>query len=83
CYDAPRAAATAPLFRDPPALALERLAVYRGNVDGNCAKALANAYPILRTVVGGEFFDAMARDVYLTRDQGRTWTQIASQGKAM
>ena len=60
--DAPRAAATAPLLRDPPALALERLAVYRGNVDGNCAKALANAYPIVRKIVGGEFFDAMARE---------------------
>jgi len=35
--------------------------VYRGNVSGNCAQALAAAYPVVRKVVGEEFFDAMAR----------------------
>ena len=35
---------------------------YRNNVFGNLAGALANAYPILRKIVGEEFFTAMARD---------------------
>jgi hypothetical protein len=37
------------------------LAVYRGNVFGNWAKALAGAFPIVRKLLGEEFFDAMAR----------------------
>jgi len=51
-----------PLVRGEPRTALERLAVYRGNVYGNRAKALAAAYPIVRKIVGGDFFDAMARE---------------------
>ena len=35
--------------------------VYRGNVFGNCAQALAAAYPIVRKIVGEDFFDAIAR----------------------
>src|SRR5258708_2567383 len=38
------------------------LAAYRRNVFGNWSGALANAYPIVRKIVGGEFFDAMARE---------------------
>jgi hypothetical protein len=60
--DARHAPATVPLFRDAPALALERLAVYRNSVHSNCANALTNAYPIVRKIVGGEFFEAMARE---------------------
>lgn len=60
--DARRADAAAELFRGPAVRALTRLAVYRGNVYGNCAKALASAFPIVRKIVGEEFFDAMARE---------------------
>jgi hypothetical protein len=35
---------------------------YRGNVFGNWSKALAGAYPIVRKIVGQEFFDALARE---------------------
>lgn len=60
--DAAGAGGAVPLFRDPPALALERLSVYRGNVYGNYAKALAGAYPIVRAIVGEEFFEGLARE---------------------
>lgn len=59
--DAGRAAGMTASFRGSPERALARLAIYRGNVYGNCAKALASAYPIVRKIVGEEFFDAMAR----------------------
>ena len=57
-----RIALPAPLFRGSRDQTLGRLAVYRGNVYGNRAKALAAAYPIVRKIVGGDFFDAMARE---------------------
>lgn len=38
------------------------LAVYRGNVFGNWAQALACAYPIVRKIVGEEFFQGLARE---------------------
>ncbi len=34
--------------------------VYRGNVFGNWSKALAGAYPIVRKIVGEEFFGGLA-----------------------
>jgi hypothetical protein len=37
------------------------MAVYRGNVFGNWAQALAGAYPIVRKIVGDEFFRGLAR----------------------
>lgn len=37
------------------------IAVYRGNVLGNWAQALESAYPIVRKIVGEDFFAAMAR----------------------
>lgn len=39
-----------------------RLAIHRGNWLGNGANALASAYPIVRKIVGAEFFDALARE---------------------
>lgn len=59
--DARHVAAVLPLFSGPPARTQARLAVYRGNVYGNLAKALAGAYPVTRKIGGDEFFDAMAR----------------------
>ena len=38
------------------------LAVYRGNVYGNWAQALAGAYPIVRKIVGADFFDGLAHE---------------------
>jgi uncharacterized protein len=38
------------------------MAVYRGNVFGNCGEALACAYPIVRKIVGSEFFGGLARE---------------------
>jgi len=40
---------------------LERLALYRGNVNAAWEKALANAYPVVRALVGDEFFSGLAR----------------------
>jgi hypothetical protein len=60
--DARHAGRIAPFLREPPAQIEARLAVYRGNVYGNLAKALASAYPITRKIVGAEFFEAMARE---------------------
>lgn len=45
----------------------ERLALYRGNQSANWNKALANAYPVLRQLVGEEFFGG------LSREYGRAW----------
>jgi uncharacterized protein len=38
------------------------MAIYRGNVFGNWAQALAGAYPIVRKIVGEEFFRGLARE---------------------
>jgi len=59
--DAGRTAVVTPLFRDAPERVPARLAVYRGNVYGNSTDALAGAYPIVRKIVGAEFFEATAR----------------------
>jgi hypothetical protein len=42
------------------ALAARRLAIYRANVAAAAARALGAAYPVVRQVVGEEFFDALA-----------------------
>lgn len=38
------------------------MTVYRGNVFGNWSQALAGAYPVVRKIVGEEFFDGLARE---------------------
>lgn len=40
----------------------EGLRVYRANVFGNWSAALGGAYPIVRAIVGTEFFERLARD---------------------
>jgi uncharacterized protein len=37
------------------------MAVYRGNVFGNWSQALSSAYPIVRKIVGEQFFEGLAR----------------------
>jgi uncharacterized protein (UPF0276 family) len=39
----------------------ERLGIYRGNLAASWDKALAAAYPVVRQLVGEEFFSALAR----------------------
>lgn len=50
-----------PLIAGDAALARQRLAVYRANIAANAANALAAIYPIVRKLVGDEFFDGLAR----------------------
>jgi hypothetical protein len=38
------------------------MTVYRANVFGNWSQALAGAYPIVRKIVGEEFFEGMTRE---------------------
>lgn len=59
--DAEQAPVCAPLLDTGDSLALQRLALYRGNVGAAWEKALANAYPVVRALVGDEFFAALAR----------------------
>jgi len=58
--DIAQVSAATPLFRGPAERVAARLAIYRGNVHGNCIRALESAYPIVRKIVGAEFFDALA-----------------------
>jgi len=60
--DVDHSAAALELCLGSSALVLPRLAVYRGNVYGNCLKALSGSYPIVRAIVGEEFFEGMARE---------------------
>jgi putative DNA-binding protein len=50
------------LFRGEPALAAARFALYRGNLTACWEKALGNAYPVLKQLVGEDFFRALARE---------------------
>jgi hypothetical protein len=43
------------------ALIQQRLAIYRANIAVAATKALVAAYPVIRQVVGEEFFDGLAR----------------------
>jgi hypothetical protein len=55
--DAQRAFGAAILGGGGPAA----MAVYRGNVLGNWSGALAGAYPVVRRIVGEDYFDALAQ----------------------
>lgn len=45
-----------------PQRSMRRFALYRGNLTANWEKALAGAYPVLKRLVGEEFFRALARE---------------------
>jgi len=49
-----------PLIAGNEVEARQRLAIYRANVAANAAGALASIYPIVRTLVGNEFFEGLA-----------------------
>ena len=59
--DAARSDEAAALFAGDAAHARNRLAIYRGNVVANALRALAATYPIIRKLVGAEFFADLAR----------------------
>jgi hypothetical protein len=48
-------------FEGAPARVRARLGLYRGNVQANAVRALANAYPVVAKLVGDEFMTGMAR----------------------
>lgn len=48
-------------FTTDAATSARRIAIYRANSIASATKALTGAYPVIREVVGGEFFDALAR----------------------
>lgn len=50
-----------PLFKGDPSRNAQRLALYCGNLTSAWTKALSSAYPVLEALVGGEFFDGLAR----------------------
>jgi uncharacterized protein len=48
------------LFAGPAAGHVRKLALYRGNLHGAWIKALENAYPVLKALVGEDFFNSLA-----------------------
>jgi hypothetical protein len=56
------AATPTELFRGPAEGNAARFALYRGNLTANWERSLGNAYPVLRQLVGEEFFLALARN---------------------
>jgi len=50
------------MFDGDAARAEQRLARYRGNLSAGWSKTLAGAYPVLRQLLGDEFFDALAHE---------------------
>jgi len=55
-FDAGRDAGLAPWLRGDPA----RLGIYRGNLHAHWRRALQASHPVLRRLVGADFFDALA-----------------------
>jgi uncharacterized protein (UPF0276 family) len=56
-FDGAREAALAPLLKGDP----RRFGIYRGNLGAHWSRALASAYPVLRQLVGDDFFEGLAR----------------------
>jgi uncharacterized protein (UPF0276 family) len=50
-----------PIFEGDPQLAEQRFALYRGNLSATWEKTLSAAYPVLKALVGDEFFGGLAR----------------------
>lgn len=50
------------LFSGPSDLAARRFSLYRGNLTANWDRSLGNAYPVLRQLVGADFFRGLARE---------------------
>jgi uncharacterized protein (UPF0276 family) len=56
-FDPARARELAPSLRGDPG----RLGIYRGNLSATWRRALGNAYPVVRQLVGDDAFDGLAR----------------------
>ena len=52
----------------PPESISRRFAVYRNNIRLTRMAALNNAFPLVRNIVGDEFFDGLAREYAITHD---------------
>ncbi len=50
------------MFSGDMALAKDRLALYRGNLNAIWTQTLVNAFPVIHQLVGGEFFEQAARE---------------------
>ncbi|HJV82952.1 DUF692 family multinuclear iron-containing protein [Noviherbaspirillum sp.] len=60
-FDAKTEVLALPLFKGDAQLAEQRLALYRGNLTGHWEKTLSSAYPVMKKLVGEEFFTALVR----------------------
>ena len=60
-FDVRREPQATPLFKGDAAAIEQRFALYRGNLVGAWDKTLSAAYPVLKTLVGDEFFGGLAR----------------------
>lgn len=60
-FDRTDEATTLALFDGDSAKAQQGLALYRGNLSATWEKSLSAAYPVLRALVGDEFFAALTR----------------------
>ena len=60
--DSGRTAATQRWLAGDPAHVERRVAIYRANMVAAADKALSSAYPVIRQVVGDEFFHGLARE---------------------
>lgn len=60
-FDAKTEMLALPLFKGDAQRNEQRLALYRGNLTGAWDKTLSSAYPVLKALVGEEFFAALAR----------------------
>ncbi|WP_165967746.1 HvfC/BufC N-terminal domain-containing protein [Sapientia aquatica] len=49
------------MFKGDPALNIERFAQYRGSIISLWQQTLSNAFPVLRQLLGDDFFDNVAR----------------------
>ncbi|MFL6673928.1 MAG: DUF692 family multinuclear iron-containing protein [Massilia sp.] len=60
-FDTAKGAAASRHMQGAQELSSQRLAIYRGNLAASWDKALSSAYPVIRQLVGDEFFAALAR----------------------
>jgi uncharacterized protein (UPF0276 family) len=60
-FDAKTDMLALPLFKGDAQRNEQRLALYRGNLTGGWDKTLSSAYPVIKALVGEEFFSALAR----------------------
>ncbi|MBI3230166.1 MAG: DUF692 family protein [Burkholderiales bacterium] len=61
-FDLDRLDGVLPFCRSPADIVTRRFRFYRGNLRGNWAAAMGNAYPILKKLVGDEFFTGLVNE---------------------